>query len=168
MDVMTAERQLIVMRHAKADELPGGPDIERPLRPRGCKNASAAGRWLAGRGLTPDLVLCSSARRAKQTWRYVSAELAGDPEVVTEPRLYAAAAGDLLAVFAEVEPRIRSLMYVGHNPAAADVTEILTGEPADFPTSGIAIIGVSVPWPELASGGGDGHATLVASWQPRP
>lgn len=167
MDVMTAERQLIVMRHAKAGELPGGSDIERPLRPRGCKDASAAGRWLAGRGLTPDLVLCSSAKRAKQTWRYVSAELGGGPGVITEPRLYAAAARDLLAVFAEVEPRVSALMYVGHNPAAQDVTEILTGEPAGFPTSGIAIIGVTVPWPELATGGADGHATLVASWQPR-
>jgi phosphohistidine phosphatase len=166
MDVMTAERQLIVMRHAKAGELPGGPDIERALRPRGCKNASAAGRWLADRGLTPDLVLCSNAKRAKQTWRNVSAELEGEPDVITEPRLYDADARDLLAVFAEVEPEIRSLMYVGHNPAAADVTEILIGEPADFPTSGIAIIGITVPWPELAAGGADGLATLVASWQP--
>ncbi len=164
---MTAQRQLIVMRHAKAGELPGGPDIERALRPRGCKNAAAAGRWLAERGLTPDLVLCSSAKRAKQTWRYVSAELDDEPDVVTEPRLYDAGARDLLAVFAEVESRIRSLMYVGHNPAAADVTEILTGEPADFPTSGIAVIDVTVPWQELASGGADGLATLVASWQPR-
>ena len=48
---MTAHRQLIVMRHAKAGELPGGPDVERALRPRGRRNASAAGQWLAGREL---------------------------------------------------------------------------------------------------------------------
>jgi len=164
---MTAQRQLIVMRHAKAGELPGGPDMERALRPRGCKNASAAGRWLAERGLIPDLVLCSSARRARQTWQYVSAELGGEPGVINDPRLYHADARELLGVIAETDPHVRSLMYVGHNPAAADVTEILIGEPADFPTSGIAVIGVTMPWPDLASGAGDGLGELVASWGPR-
>jgi phosphohistidine phosphatase len=171
MYVMTERRQLIVMRHAKAGELPGGPDFERALRPRGCKNASAAGRWLAGRRLLPDLVLCSSARRAMQTWQYVSEELGGEPEVIIDSRLYGADAREVLGVIAEAGaeagPRRWSLMYVGHNPAAMDATEILIGEPADFPTSGIAIIDVTVPWPDLASGKGDGLGTLVASWAPR-
>lgn len=167
MYVMTERRRLIVMRHAKAGELPGGPDFERALRPRGCKNASAAGRWLAGRRLLPDLVLCSGARRAMQTWQYVSAELGGEPEVIIDSRLYGADAREVLGVIAEADPRWRSLMYVGHNPAAMDATEILIGEPTDFPTSGIAIIDVTVPWPDLASGKGDGLGTLVASWAPR-
>lgn len=167
MDVMTARPQLIVMRHAKAGELPGGPDIERALRPRGCRNASAAGRWLAGRSLIPDLVLCSSAKRAKQTWQYVSAELRGEPQVITDPQLYQADARELLGVISQTDPQVRSLMYVGHNPAAADVTEILTGGPVDFPTSGIAIIGVTAGWPDLASGDGDGLGELVATWTPR-
>lgn len=167
MDVMTAQRQLIMMRHAKAGELPGGPDIERALRPRGSRNASAAGRWLAGRGLAPELVLCSKARRARQTWQYVSAELGGEPNVIKDPRLYDADARELLVVISEADPQVRSLMYVGHNPAAADVTEILIGGPAELPTSGIAIIGVPMPWPELAGGAGDGRCELVASWAPR-
>ena len=164
---MTARRQLIVMRHAKAGELPDGPDIERELRPRGRRNASAAGRWLAGRSLTPDLVLCSTARRARQTWQYVSGELVGKPDVVTDPRLYHADARELLDIFSETDPQVRSLMYVGHNPAAADVTEILTGGLADFPTSGIAIIGVTVGWPDLTNDDGGGLGELIASWAPR-
>ncbi len=116
---MTARRQLIVMRHAKAGELPGGPDIERALRPRGSRNATAAGQWLARRELVPDLVLCSSARRARQTWQYVSAELGGEPEVINDPRLYEADADDLLEIFGETRSQVRCLMYVGHNPAAA-------------------------------------------------
>jgi phosphohistidine phosphatase len=162
------------MRHAKAGELPGGPDAERALRPRGCRNATAAGQWLAGRDLVPDLVLCSSARRARQTWQYVSAELAGEPEVVNEPRLYEADAGDLLTIFAETRPGVRSLMYVGHNPAAADVTDILTGRPSgpaaglgpvEFPTAAIAIIGLDADWQSL-SGDPSGAGQLVASWRP--
>ena len=164
---MTAQRQLIVMRHAKAGELPGGPDVERALRPRGCRNASAAGQWLAGRGLLPDLVLCSNARRARQTWQYVSAELAGEPRVLNDPRLYHAGAADLLEIFAETPAQVRSLMYVGHNPAAADLAEILTGSPVDFPTSAIAIVGVGGGWPDLSQGS-EGTGKLVASWTPQP
>ncbi|HUY47683.1 MAG TPA: histidine phosphatase family protein [Streptosporangiaceae bacterium] len=164
---MTAQRQLIVMRHAKAGELPGGPDVERALRPRGCRNASAAGQWLAARGLVPDLVLCSNARRARQTWQYVSAELAGEPRVFNDPRLYHADATDLLEIFAEAPAQARSLMYVGHNPAAADLAEILTGGPVDFPTAAIAIIGLDGGWPDLSQGS-EGAGELVAAWTPQP
>ncbi len=154
------------MRHAKAGELPGGPDIERALRPRGRKNAESAGEWLASRGFTPDLVLCSKARRARQTWQYVSAALPGKPDVVTDERLYGASAGDLLRIFAETEPGVRRLMYVGHNPAAAEVAEMLTSAPIDFPTSAIAVIDLGVGWPDLG-GGVTGAGDLVTSWTPR-
>ena len=164
---MTAQRLLIVMRHAKAGELPGGPDVERALRPRGRKNATAAGQWLAGRGVVPDLVLCSHARRARQTWQYVSAELAGEPAVVNDKRLYQADAAELIEIFAQTQPHVRSIMYVGHNPAAADLTEILTGGPVDFPTAAVALVGVTAAWPELAERA-EGTGQLVASWTPQP
>jgi phosphohistidine phosphatase len=160
---MTAPHQLIVMRHAKAGDLPGGPDFERALRPRGSRNATAAGGWLAARGLVPDLVLCSQARRARQTWQLVSAELPAESEVISDPRLYQADASDLIDLMASVGGHARSLMYVGHNPAAADLIEMLTGEPADVPTAAVAIIDVPGPWSELASAAG----TLVALWTPR-
>ncbi|MGI9009080.1 MAG: SixA phosphatase family protein [Streptosporangiaceae bacterium] len=164
---MTARRQLIVMRHAKAGELPGGPDAERALRPRGCKNATAAGQWLAGRAVTPDLVLCSPARRARQTWQYVGAELAGEPAVTGDQRLYQANADGLLEVFAETDPAVRTLMYVGHNPAAADVTEALTGRPVNFPTAAIAVVGLELAWAGLSPGDGC-PGELVALWAPPP
>jgi phosphohistidine phosphatase len=167
MDVMTEQRQLIVMRHAKAGELPGGPDVERALRPRGHRNASAAGRWLADRGFIPDLVLCSHARRARQTWQYVGAELGGEPAVVNDRRLYEADAADLIEIFAETQPQVRSLMYVGHNPAAADLVDFLTGSPIGFPTSAIAVIALATPWSDLHAVG-EGAGQLTASWTPQP
>jgi phosphohistidine phosphatase len=159
---MAAERQLIIMRHAKAGELPGGPDIERALRPRGRKNAESAGQWLADQQVAPDLVLCSKARRARQTWQYLSSRLSTRPEVIVDARLYDANAGQLLGIFAETEPQVTSVMYVGHNPAAAEVTEVLIAEPIAFPTAAIAVIGLTAPWPELAGGAGE----LIASWTP--
>jgi phosphohistidine phosphatase len=167
MDVMTSQRQLIVMRHAKAGELPGGPDAERPLRPRGRRNAAAAGAWLASRDLVPDRVLCSTAKRARQTWQCVSAELAGEPELVSDERLYDASGPDLLDIFAETDPGVRSLMYVGHNPAAADVAEILTGTPVPFPTAAMAVLSLGCGWDDLHGGSANGSAELAASWVPR-
>jgi phosphohistidine phosphatase len=112
-------------------------------------------------------VLCSSARRARQTWQYVSAELGGEPEVINDPRLYEADADDLVEIFGETRSQVRCLMYVGHNPAAADVTEILTGGPVDLPTSAIAIIGLHVGWPDLPQKRA-GAGELVAAWRPQP
>jgi len=164
---MTAQRQLIVMRHAKAGELPGGPDVERALRPRGRRNASAAGRWLAERGFLPDLVLCSHARRARQTWQYVTAELSGDPAVINDRRLYDAGAADLVEILAETQPQVRSVMYVGHNPAAADLAETLTGGPVALPTAAIAVIELATAWAGLAEQA-ESAGELVASWTPQP
>lgn len=170
MDEMTAQRHLIVMRHAKAGELPGGPDADRALRPRGHRDARAAGRWLAAQRLIPGKVLCSTAVRARQTWEQVSGELgdpAGSDAVSYDPRLYLADARQVLDIIADAAPEVGSLMYVGHNPTAADLTEILTARLADLPTSAIAVIGLAATWPELATGEADGTGELVAYWTPR-
>jgi phosphohistidine phosphatase len=164
MEDMASERRLVIMRHAKAGELPGGPDFERALRGRGRRNADAAGAWLADQGFLPDLVLCSKARRARQTWQYVSARLPAQPQVRIDERLYLADAGDLLGLFAQTPTEVMTLMYVGHNPAAAEVTEVVTAEPVDFPTAAVAVIGLSCPWAELSDGAGQ----LIASWIPGP
>src|SRR5437868_8016943 len=97
---MGTGRTLLVLRHAKAAGEPGVDDIERPLTGGGRRDASAAGRWLLSRGVTPDWVLCSPARRARETWERVRAALGaaapGDDAVSFEQRLYDAGAQDLL------------------------------------------------------------------------
>jgi phosphohistidine phosphatase len=152
------------MRHAKAGELPGGPDAERALAARGQRDAAAAGQWLRDHGYIPDVVICSTARRARQTWRGVSAELPAPVEAQQDPRLYEAGAGDLVEILAEAAPATVTLMYVGHNPAAQNLACALLGQPVGFPTAAIAVIGLAAPWAELAPGGGE----LVASWVPGP
>jgi phosphohistidine phosphatase len=112
-------------------------------------------------------VLCSRAERARQTWQDVSAELAASPQVVSDPRLYQADAPDLVEIFSETGPEVHSLMYVGHNPAAADVTELLVGSAVDFPTAAIAIIALTGSWSELSPASAGGTGELVASWTPR-
>jgi phosphohistidine phosphatase len=151
------------MRHAKAGELPGGPDIERALRPRGLRDSAAAGRWLAASGFRPDLVRCSAARRTRQTWQHLSKELGGKPAFASERQLYEADSDDVAELIRETSEDVGTLMYIGHNPAAAGLVGLLTGSEPEFPTAAIAVIGVTGDWAATAAGAGD----LIASWTPR-
>ena len=63
-----SERTLVILRHAKAERPAELADADRPLTQRGHADAAAAGAWLAARGYRPDLVLCSPAKRTRQTW----------------------------------------------------------------------------------------------------
>jgi phosphohistidine phosphatase len=155
--------QLIVMRHAKAGELPGGPDFDRALRPRGQRDSAAAGHWLAGHGYLPDAVICSAARRTRQTWQYLSPELGVEPEFSAEQDLYDASADDVLQCVRQTPSTVSRLLYVGHNPAAADLVMMLSGSEADFPTAAIAVIALPGDWASPAPGSGE----LMASWTPR-
>jgi len=174
-------RRLIVMRHAKAGELPGGPDIERALLPRGRRDSEAAGRWLAVAGLQPDLVLCSAARRTRQTWQQIAEVLAAEPQgglpdVLVERRLYQADVDDLAEIIRQTDPEVRTLLYIGHNPEAAGLVGLVTGTEPDFPTAAIAVVAVPGNWADLPSGGYGGSSRranpaggneVIASWVPR-
>lgn len=160
---MRDHHTLIVMRHAKAGELPGGPDFDRPLRPRGRRDSAAAGHWLASHGFRPDRVLCSAAKRTTQTWEHLSAELGGSPEFSAEQRFYQADADDVAQVIRETPETVSTVLYIGHNPAAAELATMLTGAEPDFPTAAIAVVRLPADWASLAPGTGD----VVASWTPR-
>jgi len=157
-------RKLIVMRHAKAGELPGGPDFERALRPRGQRDSAAAGRWLSANRLVPDLVLCSAARRTRQTWQHLSAALQPDPppEFTADPRLYQADSDDVAEILRGAGGDFVTVLYIGHNPAAAGLVGLLTGSEPAFPTAAVAVIGIKGSWADLSARGGE----LIASWTP--
>lgn len=118
-------RRLVLLRHAKADSPLGTPDEDRPLSSRGRADAAAAGRWLARRQ-PPGLVLCSPARRARQTWHEVSGHLP-TPKVPTryERILYTGDAEDVLALIQQVDEPVENLLVVGHNPTLSQVALLL-------------------------------------------
>src|SRR5262245_46601501 len=89
---------LVVVRHAKSDWSHGLPDHERPLAARGRRDAPAIGGWLAGHVGPVDLVLCSPAWRARQTWQLAAARLDPAPPVRQDDRLYGATPTELLTV----------------------------------------------------------------------
>jgi phosphohistidine phosphatase len=158
-------KRLAVLRHAKATHEPGFRDIDRPLTQRGQRDAAAAGRFLQARRIVPDLVLCSSSARTRQTWDHLAAG-GGTPagEVSYEPRVYGACADELLEIVGETQAGVGTLMIVGHNPAAQDLVLTLTGErDLAFPTCALAVIELPGTWARASAHGG----RLALLWTPK-
>ncbi|WP_320784450.1 histidine phosphatase family protein [Streptomyces sp. CRN 30] len=167
------ERRLVVLRHAKSAWPEGVADHDRPLAARGRRDAPAAGRVLAGAGHLPDLVLCSTALRARATWELASAQWDAPPPVRHEGRLYGADAAGLLDVVRAVSDEIRALLVVGHNPGLEELVLLLAGGGSGdalerigvkFPTSALAVLEWrGADWGEL----GPGSALLTSVTVPR-
>ncbi|MFE7116092.1 SixA phosphatase family protein [Streptomyces sp. NPDC057654] len=167
----TESRRIVILRHAKAD-WPDVDDHERPLAERGRKDAPIAGRRLADAGIVPDLALCSTAARTRETWKLAVHELPQRPRTVYEDRLYEASLGELIAVLNETPDDVRDLLLVGHNPGMHALADALAGESegdllprmnrSGFPTASIAVIAFDGSWKGVEHGVG----RLVEFWAP--
>jgi phosphohistidine phosphatase len=155
-------RHLVVLRHAKSAWPEDVPDHERPLAPRGRRDAPAAGSALAGADLLPDLAVCSTALRARQTWELACGQWGTPPPVRLDPRLYGAGVPELLEVVHAMPAEVDTLLLVGHNPGAEELVLELAGDGLDdtlgevrekFPTSAIAVLAWrGAGWRDLAPG----------------
>lgn len=157
-------RQLILLRHAHAEPADAGQaDLDRPLSPEGLAEAEAAGRWLAGHGLVPDCVLCSPARRTRETLEAVLGAI-GYVEQRLEPEIYDATPGTLVAL-ADRHCEAERLLLVGHNPGLERLVAFLSsGQSGDYrgmPPGAIAVL--SLPADAAID---PGTATLSAFWWP--
>ncbi|MDI6099005.1 histidine phosphatase family protein [Actinoplanes sp. NEAU-A12] len=157
-------RTLILLRHAKA-ETPGDfDDFDRALTERGGSDADAAGAWLADERLHPDLVLCSPAKRTRQTWQNAAIALFQGrsarpaPEVHYEESLYLGRGGEVFALLQALPDNIRTVLVVGHNPTMSEVSALLlpddqySGTVVEMRTSGIAVHTGEKPWAEAQPG----------------
>ncbi len=162
-DAEMPSKQLFVLRHAKSSwDNPGLDDYERPLSPRGRRAAELLGAYVRENGIHPELVLCSSARRTRETLEGV----APGGEVSIEDELYGASTSSLIERLHGVADGIESVMLIGHNPALQMLVLRLTegriaatdGYLADverkFPTGALATLEFEGPWRELEAGSG--------------
>lgn len=160
-----SEKVLYLLRHAKSSwDDPSLADHDRPLDERGREAAPVVGRHMRQAGLRPARVLCSSARRARQTWKHVAAELAYEPVVETRRDLYDAGADALLRGIRALEEGPDSVMLVGHNPAIEDLAVRLAGDGLaralkqmrkKYPTAALAELRFAVGrWTDVAPGDG--------------
>jgi phosphohistidine phosphatase len=155
----------MLLRHAKSD-WPDVSDHARPLAKRGRHDAPAVGRWLRTHGYLPDVVVCSTARRTRQTWELIAPVLGGSPSVTFEPRAYDASALTLLYLAQELPDRYRAALLIGHNPAISELANSLAAPPPgaapppengapppprlNFPTAAVAVLAFTGDWPTLA------------------
>lgn len=160
------ERQLLLLRHAKAVTAEAGmDDFARPLAARGLKDAARIGRLLASHGLMPDRALVSPARRTRETWGLVASQFEAPPEATFLEELYDFGNGEaLLAAMQREGGTAERLMLVTHNPATAALASTLagSGDPAQrrqmmekYPTAGVAIISFDTgSWAATQAGSG--------------
>jgi phosphohistidine phosphatase len=142
-------RRLMLLRHAKSDRPAGVGDHERPLTARGRETAPCIGAYMAAHSLIPDQVICSTARRARETWDIVAKAFSRPPAVQFDKRIYENDAQTLLEVVREVEPHIHVLLLVGHNPSFQELAESLVASGdlegrrrlhEKFPTAALVVI----------------------------
>jgi phosphohistidine phosphatase len=171
-------KELFVLRHAKSSrDDPALDDHDRPLAKRGERDARAMGEHMRAQGFAPKLVLCSSARRTRDTLALMAPCLSPTPETHFERKLYLASARALMKRLHEVEDRVPSVMLVGHNPGVEELVLLLArkaGESGEkktrleieekFPTGALAVLRFpALHWPALAPGSGQ----LVALVRPK-
>jgi phosphohistidine phosphatase len=163
-------RKLLLMRHAKSDYPAEVVDRDRPLAPRGIREAGLAGEWLRSSVPPIDAVLCSTAARARETLTRTGL----DAPVTFDDRLYDAVPGTIIDVINGVDDGVATLLVIGHEPAMSNVAVGLAGAPgssqaaaerisAKFPTSAIAVLRTDAPWRDLTMGA----AVLVTFHVPR-
>ncbi len=170
---MPPTKRLFVLRHAKSSwDDPGLEDHERPLAARGRRACVVIAAHIRAAGVEPQLVLCSSSRRTRETLEGI------DPpgERVIEKELYLASAQDVLERLRRLPAELGSVMLIGHNPtsqmlvlrlthrddAAANGPERAAVE-RKFPTGALATLTFEGEWSELAPG----RARLVEFLTPR-
>jgi len=148
---------LFLFRHAKSSwSDPTLSDRERPLATRGLADAPLMGKAMAERGIDPELVLCSPARRTRDTLDLVLPELRVKPKVIYDDALYHASPEEMLDMVHAVQPGAARVMLIGHNPELQSFALDLVGSgPKRFrdrlrmkyPTAALAVIDfANGPW----------------------
>jgi phosphohistidine phosphatase len=156
------ERTLMLLRHAKAEQVQGKSDHDRELAERGRGDARAVGQWLSdpSQAVVPDLVLCSTSERTRQTLDGLSGGGASVKEIRFDERIYNASAALLFDVLREVSDSVHAVMIIGHAPGIPVLARALAQDGAGspeaidrmsngFPTSGLAILGFEGAWAAL-------------------
>lgn len=162
--------RLLLLRHAKSSwDDAGLADHDRPLANRGRRAAERMGEHLRSSSQGPDLVLCSSARRTRETLLLLALDA---PQVLVEEGLYGAGEHELLERIRDVPEHAHTALVIGHNPGMHDLAILLAGlHPAavtarlqeKFPTGALAVFEIEGSWATLAAA----TATLSSVVLPR-
>jgi phosphohistidine phosphatase len=142
--------RLLLLRHAKSDwSEPGQSDRDRPLAARGRRTALEIGAYMTRHRLIPDHVLCSTARRTRQTFDLLAEQFPAPPSVTFADGLYEASSSDILQAIQASGADIHTLLVIGHNPGLQEAATMLIAAgdvearerlKEKLPTAGLAVI----------------------------
>jgi phosphohistidine phosphatase len=158
---------LYLLRHAKSSRADSSlADRERPLAARGRRDSKRIAKHLLENATEPELVLCSTAERARETLELLRPSLAGSA-IDLEDELYGASADTLLERLRLVPDEVASVMLIGHNPALQDLALVLAKAGAElermeakFPTAALATLALtSSAWVQLSP-----DEAVLADW----
>ncbi len=144
-------KQLFIMRHAKSswkeiDLI----DHDRPLNKRGNRDAPRMGKLLVQQGLLPELILSSTALRARSTAMLVADALDYEDAIELNENLYHPTVANCIEVLESLYYNYDSVLLVAHNPGVERLTAHLTGKNQEFPTATIAHIKLPInSWRDL-------------------
>jgi phosphohistidine phosphatase len=165
-------RRVFLLRHAKSSWKDRSlADNDRPLAGRGKRAAKAMAGHIEREGIRPDLVLCSPARRSRETLERVEAGFGDRVETRVEEAVYGGGEAELLARLRALPTEVGSVMIVGHNPGIEDLALALAAEGGErarmeekYPTAALATIDLpAADWGAIEAGSGE----LVAYVRPR-
>lgn len=158
---------LMLLRHAKSDQETKLEDHERPLSKRGRHDAPRMGEYMRAQGYEPDLVLCSTSERTRETWNLVGPRLKLQPKVRFDRGLYLAAWPALLAISQGTLADVNALLMIGHNPGVEQLAIALALQPKTpservraetmskkYPTCALAVLEFDGAWPGIKPGTG--------------
>ena len=159
-------KTLLILRHAKSSwDQPDLADHDRPLTKRGKRDSFRMGDLAKEEGISPDLILSSTAKRARSTVNRFAEANEFDCEIRFTRDLYLAGVEDYIDLLRGLDSDIDSVMLVSHNPGLEELLSMLTGESLWMPTAALARVELPIQqWKELTE---DMEGKLVNFWKPR-
>lgn len=159
-------KTLLLLRHGKSSwKEPDLDDHARPLKERGKNDAQKMGHLLRTKGLIPDLICCSTARRARDTVKFLLETLHFDGEVIFHPELYHGYTDDYIDILNALDNEFTCVMVVGHNPGLEEFLSNLTDIDEWLPTAAIAQ--VEIAYSDWSSLDDYSEGKLINLWRPR-
>ena len=149
-------KTLLLLRHAKSDWNDASlNDFDRPLAPRGERDAPRIGKALRKRDQAPDLIISSPAARAKATIEAVTQAAKLDIEIRFDESVYGASSAELIKLVLGLPDKSSCTMLVGHNPGFEDLLGRLSGSHERMPTAALACIQFKLDrWEDVNDGEG--------------
>lgn len=144
-------KKVLILRHAKSSWKSSGlSDHDRPLNKRGKRAAPRMGQLIYEEDIVPDIILSSTARRARDTAELVAEACGFEGEIICLEDFYHAWTSDYIDGLRSIADVFASAMVVGHNPGMEMLLEQLAGETERFPTAALAVINLPIDfWSQL-------------------